>query len=1161
VSECPPERPTPSVAASDTDLAEVCLAQSDGATLGLAGEAAWGECREEAGSAMSGELPPDGPDDAEAPGELPQTYVSARRTPDESTMGLPSSAEPLPLPSSEADLPRLQPGELLAGRFAILHFIAQGGMGAVYEANDVMLRSRVALKAIRGRIATDAAAMERFRREVLLARRVGHPNVCHVFELYDATTAAGVPIHFLTMELLEGETLSQRIARQGPLTTVEALPLVQQMCEGLAAAHAEGVIHRDFKSSNVMLVSRREGSGDSTTPSTRVAITDFGIARAVQLGGGQTSDERLTGGAGILGTPEYMAPEQVTGGTVTKAADIYALGVVLYEVVTGKLPFAGNTPLAAAAKRLTEAPPRPEETTPGLDARWSATILRCLAREPERRFNSALEIVPELERPLRSRPRLSTVNALVLAGLAVGVAFGGYIAFASFRKPSPHAAVPTAPRPVLAILGFRDELASPELAWLPTAVSEALGLELAATETSLRVIPGDRVAKVRRSLGVSADAVNEANVRKRIEGLLAANVLVYGALKPMANGSASVELSVKLVDASDGRELVSLDEDLGEGAGALTEKVSSIAERLRQTLGAPLSQEQSAALSASRASNLSAMKSYAQGVISLRKFEYENAKGDFEAALAMDGSFLAAKRRVVELWEHEGNRKRSLAAAEAVRSRPSGLTPRQRLEVEAKILSLGTDPAKGREARKALFDATPDDVELGLALVDDEDWNNSPKAMGAIISRLRALPAPTSRDIRFELTEGSVAASLGNPNRAKELLTEAEARARAMGARTETALALKAKAVVLFISEGRAVEAAEPFQEAATLLSVVGELDELADVKIWQANLAASDSPSSSALKSLEDTAALQRRLGRRAQLHWALADEAGKLHDRGDLELAATKLREALLESEAIGEAPDPQYSIVKGYLDLDEADMEGVRKALRTLRTESNLSGPGEAEPYALWLEADAFRAQDRLSEARENLEKRRTFMETNGRALEAFEAQTELCDLACDEGHPLQGVECLSRHPPPAEVSTSWSVPIGRMLSMCRYLAGDLQGAERAGAEAVVAAQRWELYQERVRANGYLMRARAARGGTAKAIASLRADLTEAESKGAKSVAFEVALALGEVELRAGRSEGRRRLLKLEQEAKSKEFFRIARLAREALDGKPAAATPGK
>jgi eukaryotic-like serine/threonine-protein kinase len=329
-----------------------------------------------------------------------------------------------PTGEEDPDLPRLRPDELLAGRFSIVRFIARGGMGAVYEAEDLSLRTRVALKIIRSALLAESSALERFRREVLLARRVAHPNVCHVFEFYDARTAEGVPVHFLTMELLDGQTLSRHLQQRGRMTPAEALPLVVQMCDGLAAAHAEGVVHRDFKSSNVLLVHRRDTTGERSSASTRVVITDFGIARPLET---SAVEAGLTGGAGMIGTPEYMAPEQVTGGSVTAATDIYALGVVMYEMLTGELPFTGETPLAAAAKRLHESPRAPHTVRPGLDRRWSDIIVRCLAREPERRFRSAAEVREALlappPHPVR-RAGLLAGGALVVAGaVALGTLY------------------------------------------------------------------------------------------------------------------------------------------------------------------------------------------------------------------------------------------------------------------------------------------------------------------------------------------------------------------------------------------------------------------------------------------------------------------------------------------------------------------------------------------------------------------------------------------------------------------------------------------------------------------------------------------------------------------------------------------------------------------
>ncbi|MGO8970532.1 MAG: protein kinase domain-containing protein [Myxococcaceae bacterium] len=1115
---------------------------------------------------MSGERDgqTDGAQNAHASSIIAKPGTAPRRTPDQPTLLLPtldgsgpgSRAESDSLTSSqERDVPRLSAGESLAGRFTILRLIAQGGMGAVYEASDAMLRSVVALKVIRGRIAIDATAMERFRREVLLARRVSHPNVCRVYELYEATTGTGVPIHFLTMEFLEGETLRERIARQGRMTTAEALPLVRQLCEGLAAAHAEGVIHRDFKSSNVMLASRGKGPDDSTAPSTRAAITDFGIALAAQLGKGESSDGPLTGGAAILGTPEYMAPEQVTGGTVTQATDIYAFGVVLYEMLTGRLPFTGDTPLVAAAKRLSEAPPRPEVTTPGLDARWSATVLRCLAREPERRFKSALDILPALVQPARRWPRWTVISAVTLAlGLA---AFAAMRVFPKLRRAEPpRTAVPVAPRPVLAILGFRDELASPKLAWLTTAISETLGHELAAAETSLRVIPGDRVASVRGSLGVSEESVTEDKARERMQGLLAANVLVYGTLKPIAHGSAAVGLIVEMVDARWGRVLASFEEHLGEGADGLAEKLSTVAERLRRTLGVSLSDEQAAALSASRELNVEAIRSYTQGVLSLRKFEYTSAKSDFDAALATDGSFLAAQRRVVELWEHEGNRKKAREVAERIHSRPNALTPRQLAELDAQLLSLGSEPRKGTDARRALFDATPDDVELGLSLIEFDRFR-APKVARAFVNRMRHLPAPASGDIRIELAEAHIAGLLGDRQRSEELLTRANIRAQALGARTEMALALYVKAFTLDGVEVHPADAIEPLRRAEALLSTVGDLDEFARAKAFEAQTAIDLPPVTAALKTLEYNAALYRKLGEHSHLSITLEMEAGQLVQSGDFDLAASKLREVSAELETLGEVGGPGLQGIKGSLALNLADMEGVRDAVRLLRTVPNGESDADYAASLLPLEGNALEEQDRLREARAVWERQLTSWETIGQGAFVDRLRSHLCFSSCLEGHPLEGLSCLARLPLDTLSGSVGPVYIKIYFTVCRYLAGDLRGAEEAAAQAQAASQTWGLYNERIISNAYLMRAKAARGESRRAIATLRADLAEAERRKAKMVAFEVALALGEVEVGAGRPEGHSRLLRLEQEAKSKEFFHIARLAREAFDGKPAAA----
>jgi eukaryotic-like serine/threonine-protein kinase len=539
-----------------------------------------------------------------------------------STAGLgPDAASAADAPDD--DLPRLAQGEQLAGRFTVLRFIARGGMGAVYEANDVILRTRVALKVLQGRIVADAAAMERFRREVLLARRVSHPNVCRVYELYQGTTAAGVPAHFLTMEFLEGETLAARIARSGRLSMQEALPLVQQMCAGLAAAHAEGVIHRDFKSSNVMLVTRSAEAGHSGE-GTRVAITDFGIARALQQDGGAAANA-LTGEAGVIGTPEYMAPEQVTGGDISPATDIYALGVVLYQMVTARLPFSADTPLATAARRLNEAPPRPEATAPGLDARWSRTILRCLDRDPRRRFQEAGAVAAALA-PGKPNPRWWLQGALAALVL---LAAAGIARQRLASTDASRAAPATVAQPSIAVLPFVDMSAEHDQGYFSDGVAQEI-------INALAQVPGLHVAA--RSSSFSFKGTND-DLRTVAQKLDVANVL-EGSVRKSGN---HLRVTAQLVSAQNGYQLwsQSFDNELAD-VFVIQDKIASAvvaALKLKVLPGA------ASVTGARKPTNPEAYTHYLRGLELQNKGSvpsYRAAIEEYEQAIVLDPEYASA---------------------------------------------------------------------------------------------------------------------------------------------------------------------------------------------------------------------------------------------------------------------------------------------------------------------------------------------------------------------------------------------------------------------------------------------------------------------------------------------------------------------------------------
>lgn len=333
---------------------------------------------------------------------------------------------------------QFRPGTLVGERYVIRQFIARGGMGEVYEAFDRELQERVALKTVTATTCDSPTAVRRLKAEVQLARRVSHPNVCRIYDFGTHAGPGASPTCFLTMQFVDGETLGERVRREGALPVDEACALARALLLGLEAAHDAGVLHRDFKSDNVML----RADSRQTSP----LILDFGLARASE----RTSEQSSSQHHGVVGTFAYLAPEQLEGAPHSTASDIYSFGVVWFEMLTGQLPFrARSSPALATLDRLTRDVPPPSSYDSTIPEALDALVLGCLARAPGERFTRASDVLSrltQLSSSLCARPKRRflprSLTSGLLGGLAVGLVAGylGWVTSSSRARPIAHRA-------------------------------------------------------------------------------------------------------------------------------------------------------------------------------------------------------------------------------------------------------------------------------------------------------------------------------------------------------------------------------------------------------------------------------------------------------------------------------------------------------------------------------------------------------------------------------------------------------------------------------------------------------------------------------------------------------------------------------------------------
>jgi eukaryotic-like serine/threonine-protein kinase len=633
------------------------------------------------------------------------------------------------------------------GHHEILEKLGSGGMGEVYLAQDTRLRRRVALKVLPASMAAEPERLERFVREAMAVGSLNHPNIVTIYSIEEAGG-----LHVLAMELVEGGTLADRIP-PGGLTEEQFFEIAIPLADAVSAAHDRGVTHRDIKPSNVML-----------TEDGRVKVVDFGLAKLRQETRAREStvmmNDDLTEAGRILGTYPYMAPEQIKGKPADHRADIFSLGVVLYEMATGERPFRGETSADLISSILRDQPPPTHEVNRDLPRHLDRIVAHCLEKDPDRRFQTAKDLRNELQslrseieserivrttvggtrrwtgsekegrwwsRLGRRKLGLAAGALLVVLAITLGVLFRDGL----FRARSgPDAAVLGAEaaadgeareerRPSVAVLFFQNLTGEAELEWLRTGLAEMIVTDLSQSP-EIRVISTDRLYQVLQDLDALDRPIVSAGLVQEVARAVGAGTVLLGSY---ARAGETLLVNVTLQDAESG-EIVDAQREQGDGV----ESVFSIVDRLSRSVRSSF--ERSGEIAVQRAaierniesvttSSVEAYRLYAEGMRLNHEFKASEAIALFDRAIELDPGFAMAHARLARIYDALGREQDLEAALARAIENADRLPEPERLYVEGSYLSrkretYGDAIAVLREAVETYPDLRAARNQLGL---------------------------------------------------------------------------------------------------------------------------------------------------------------------------------------------------------------------------------------------------------------------------------------------------------------------------------------------------------------------------------------------------------------------------------------------------------------
>jgi serine/threonine protein kinase/predicted Zn-dependent protease len=557
----------------------------------------------------------------------------------ECATSLPSSKEIPVTKTLERPTDKLTRGTIFASRYEIIEELGKGGMGRVYRVKDKKLDEEMALKVLKPEIAADKGMIERFKNELKLARKIAHKSIC---KMYDLNEEGDTP--YITMEYVKGEDLKSFIRRKEKLTEKEAIAIVKQVCEGLAEAHELGVIHRDLKPQNIMIDKKNNAK-----------VMDFGIARSVEAPG-------ITHTGMMIGTPDYISPEQAEGEEADQRSDIYALGVILYEMVTGRVPFKGDTALSVALKHKAQLPKEPRKLNPEVSEALNRLILICMEKERERRYQKAEELLADLRNieegfPLGTKiqPRRATFVAtlirkqLFIPTLVVSFAI---IALIIWQPWSRKEVIPIpSDRPSLAVLYFTNNTGDKELDHWSRGLPDMLIDDLSQSKY-IYVLPKHRLLDVFKKFELlEVDSYSNRDMEKLASWGVGNYILLGKYFKSGEDFRVSITLHNVRTEEDLGTEQV--EGNLNDVFGLvdeLTVKIKKYFLLSESELASDIDKE----IGSVTTTSPEAYKFFSEGTKNYYMGNYVKAIPLLENALAIDPDFVMAHRHLGALYSNTG---------------------------------------------------------------------------------------------------------------------------------------------------------------------------------------------------------------------------------------------------------------------------------------------------------------------------------------------------------------------------------------------------------------------------------------------------------------------------------------------------------------------------